>query len=143
MKIYSLVFDIVGKDVDNIDSIVSVCFDKEDKWNGLKGKELKEALEYDDIGEIDGLPTPNIELQYNKEHRNFDVKMYHERKQKYIFVGETPKKYTETILYYLGYHLYISGVFYGGNFKTLGTFDNQIKEYSKAIQITMSIDVYA
>lgn len=143
MKIYSLTFDLVGKEIDNIDSIIAAEYDKDDKWQGLKGKELKEALEFGDIGEIDGLPAPDVELQYNKEHRNFDVKMYHDRKQKYIFVGETPKKYTDTILYYLNYHLHISAMFFGGDFKTLGTFDNQVKEYSKAIQITLSIDVYA
>lgn len=143
MKIDTIIFDLVGKDIDNIESIISVEYDKDDKWQGLKGKELKEALEYGDIGEIDGLSAPDVELQYNKEHRNFDVKMYHDRKQKYIFVGETPRKYTDTILYYLNNHLHISAMFFGGNFKTLGLFDKEVKEYSRAIQITLYIDVYA
>lgn len=142
MKIDTVTFDLVGKDIDNIESIIRATYDKEDKWSGLKGKELKEALEYGDIGEIDGLEAPEVMLQYNKENRNFDVKMYHCKKDKYLFVGETPRKYTDTILYYLNNRLNNTCIFYGGDFKTLGVFDKQVKEYSKAIQITMYIEVY-
>ena len=143
MQLYEARFDLIQTAYyqESIQKLIDISVDEEDKFNGLTGKELRENLEWEDIGEVDGVDTPDAMIQYNQVRRNFTIKIYHKGFDRWLKVGETPPEYTETILYYMSGRFLIWCSFTGGKFKTINE-NNRVTNYTKPYGINMLLKVY-